>query len=64
VEYLYIHRIIISRQKKWGHLRTVFATSGYPYPEFANILVNIFAKIRPWGKCTAGQRGQQVPDNA
>ena len=33
-------------QNKWGHLRTIFATSGYGYPEVENIFVNIFAKTK------------------
>ena len=47
VDYLYIHRVMIWRQKKWGHQKTIFATSGYRYPEVGNIFgkkQNIFLK--------------------
>ena len=29
------------KPKKWGHLRTIVATSGYHYPEVENIFMNI-----------------------
>ena len=38
------------KAKKWGHLGTIFATSGYGYPEVANIFVNIFAKTKTFLK--------------
>ena len=50
VDYLYIYRVMICRQKKWGHLKTIFATFGYRYPEVGNIFANISAKTKYFSK--------------
>ena len=38
------------KAKKWGHLRTIFATSGYSNQEVANVFVNIFTKTKIFTK--------------
>ena len=42
--------VMIRRQKKWGHLRIIFWTSGYRYPEVGNIFRNISAKTKYFSK--------------
>ena len=37
-------RLLYIFRKNGGHLRTVFATSGYSFPEVVNIFVNISTK--------------------
>ena len=37
-------------KKRWGHLRTFFATSGYRYQEVVNIFVNISVKTKKFSK--------------
>ena len=37
------------KAKKWGHLRIIFLTSGYYYPEVGNIFANISAKTKYFG---------------
>ena len=36
--------------KKWGHLKTIFATFGYRYLEVGNIFANISAKMKYFSK--------------
>ena len=51
-----IHRIIIWRQKIWGHLRTIFSISRYRYPDVGNIFVNISAKTKIFWDVDLGPR--------
>ena len=37
-------------KRRWGHLRTIFATSGICYPEVVNIFVNISGKTKIFSK--------------
>ena len=37
-------------KKIWGHLKTIFAISGYCYPEVGNIFVNISVKTKIFSK--------------
>ena len=46
----HLHRIMIWRQQKKDHLRTVFFTSEYRYPEVENIFVNISVKTKKSSK--------------
>jgi len=47
----YLHALVYDlKAKKWGHLRTFFATSGYSYSEVVNIFVNISAKMKTFMK--------------
>jgi len=49
---LYVHTYIglWFEGKKRGHLRTIFSTSGYRYPEVRNIFANISAKTKYFSK--------------
>ena len=51
MDYLYIHRILIWREKKLDQFRTVFSsTSGYCDPEVGIIFVNIFSNTKRFSK--------------
>ena len=50
MDYFYIHRVMIWRQKKGGHQRIIFLVSGYCYPEVKNIFMNISAKTQIFWK--------------
>ena len=42
--------LLFEGRKRWGHLRTFFATYGYRYPEVVNIFANISVKTKIfWG---------------